>query len=105
MIAVAAVALGMSMLLGLARLATDLRHRTWAHGANTSVFPIGQEVATADEVRVEGLILAEGTPGVVTSDPPDEDSAYPDRLVGVRITGGPHRGRSPGIRRRSLRAR
>ena len=105
MVGVAVVAGGMVVLLAAARLATELSYSTWSHGPNTSVFPIGQEVATSDEVRVDGLTIPAGTPGVVTGDPPDEDSAYPGRLVGVRITGGPHRGTTRGIIRRSLRAR
>jgi hypothetical protein len=100
MVAVAVVGITM----GTVRLMTELRYATLQNGWNTSVFPIGQRVTTYQEIRIEGITLTAGTRGIVTGDPPDDDSAYPDRLVGVKIIEGQHQGITQAIQRRFLRA-
>ncbi len=100
MIGVAIIA----FIMGTARVVTELRYATLGNGWNTSVFPTGQRVTICREMRIERVTLAAGTRGLVTSDFTDNDSAYPDRLIGVRIIEGQHEGTTQAIERRFLRA-
>jgi len=105
MVAVAAAAIGLATLIGTVRLARDLKYSTFSYGWNTSIFPIGEPVRISQDVTIDGMPLPSGTQGVVVADPPDEDSAYPDRLLSVKIIDGQYRGATMGVQRRFLRAR
>jgi hypothetical protein len=83
---------------------TALQYATLGNGWNTSVLPAGQRVTTSQELKVERVTLDAGTRGIVTGDMTDDDSAYPDRLIGVTISEGKHRGTTQAIERRFLRA-
>ena len=86
------------------RFLVELSYSTH-HGPNTSVLPLGLEVRIVEGVRSGESTIPAGTRGVVVYDPPDEDSAYFYRLVGVRISEGPSSGTTIDIKRTSLRAR
>ena len=85
-------------------IAKTLKYSTFTYGPNTSVFSPGEGILIERDVEVGGVGLSAGTPGVVVDDPPDEDSAYPDRLVRVKITAGRYQGTIHGVERRHLRA-
>jgi len=104
-VTVAVIVVLVAASIGLVQFVITLRYWTPGHGLNTSVFPIGQAVTVHEEVRIDAGILTAGTPGIVMDDPPDEDSAYPYRLVSVRLTDGPHKDTTQAIKRRMLRAR
>ena len=105
MVGIAAVAIMPAGGIWQYRLAEEAHYSTWAYGPNTSVLPMDLAVVVVVESRWRGGRVAPGEAGVVTSDPPDEDSAYPDRLVSVRRDAGPHRGTVIPIKRICLRAR
>jgi hypothetical protein len=67
------------------------------------VLSVGQEVIFCDEVRLGDTIVPAGTRSIVVSDPPDEDSAYPDRKVSVEIIEGRQKGAFGTVERSLLR--
>ena len=97
-VAVAAVA------FAFVRCANELWYSTLAYGRNTSVFAIGTRVVSLDDIRDGDRVIPAGTSYHVTSDPPDDDSAYPYRIVGVRVEAGPWTGTNLGVKRTRLRA-
>jgi hypothetical protein len=94
----------MSFAFAAYRLAGELRYWTMSYGWNTSVLPLGLEVRIIQGVQLDDWTIPTGTRGVIVSDPPDEDSAYPYREVGVRFSEGPGKGRTIYVRRTLLRA-
>jgi hypothetical protein len=100
MVAVAVVAVSVAS----AKVARELNYWTLSYGWNTSVFPAGTRVRVYNDMVSGGLTIAAGTKCVVVSDPPDEDSAYPYRDVGVRVSEGLHTGLALSVDRINLRA-
>lgn len=101
MIAVAAAAL----LFAMMRLADELRYWTFSNGWNTSVLGIGQPVIVCEDVRSGDAIIRRGTRCIVVHDPPDEDSAYPDRKVTVQIIENRRQGAIRNVERSLLKVR
>jgi hypothetical protein len=95
----------LSVVTASAKLAGELRYWTWSYGWHTSVLPAGMGVSTCRDLTSDRVTIPAGTGCVVIADPPDEDSAYPDRKVGVRVSGGPNAGFALSVRRVVLRAR
>jgi hypothetical protein len=97
----AVVAIG-AISMGMLRFASELAQST-RNEWNTSILQVGQRVITFQDITEGGSTLPAGTRGFVTCDPPDEDSAYPYRMVGVKLTEGQHRGTTRTIQRQFLR--
>ncbi|WP_435008505.1 hypothetical protein P12x_005712 [Tundrisphaera lichenicola] len=93
-----------AVMLSAVRLVTALQYATLGNGWNTSVLPTGQRVMTSRDFRTKSVTLEANTRGVVTGDPTDDDSAYPGRLIYVKISEGQHRGTTQAIERQFLRA-
>jgi len=68
----------------LSKAFNEWRYST-SHGWNTSVLAVGDRVVAIDDVRVGSRVVPTGTPFLVVSDMTDEDSAYSDRKVEVRL--------------------
>ncbi len=105
MVAVAITALALTAIKGLAWLATEWRYSTYSYGRNTSVFAVGDRVIPIVDVRTGEVSIPAGTPCLVVSDPPDDDSAYPYRTVKIRVDDRNQSGPIFGVKRMYLRAK
>jgi hypothetical protein len=94
-----------ALLLGAYRIAGELRFWTLSYGWNTSVLPIGLEVLIIEDVPSHQSTTPTGTRGVVAGDFTDEDSAYPNRFVSVRLSEGPGKTQVIHVKRTAIRAR
>jgi hypothetical protein len=88
MAAVAVVGVGVAF----AKLAGELRYWTSGNGWDTSVLPVGIKVSTCHDLKTGEATIPNGTGCVVLEDLTDDDSAYPDRKVVVRVSEGSHSG-------------
>jgi hypothetical protein len=95
--------LATSVLLATVRLVNVLKYWTFLYGWNTSVLNVGDRVTVCGCVLAGGEPVASGTGGIVVDDPPDEDSAYPNRKVSIQIIEGPRKGAICEAERSNLR--
>ena len=105
MIVIVVAGVSLAALIGMVQFVMALRYWTFQHGYNSSVLPIGLKVVITQKVQIDGGFIEGGTQGVVVFDPPDDDSAYPKRLVGIKLTDGPNQGSTQAVQRRYLRVR
>ena len=85
------------------KLSSELKFRTFSFGWNTSILPVGERVFSIVDIRVDDVSVPAGTLCLVVSDPPDEDSANPDRTVVVRTSGRGQHGPIFAVKRIQLR--